>query len=256
MLRFICQICLRIINVPLAFFCIMASLIAILVIDISIVKVYDIVDKSFISMQYKVILFSINTSVCVFLEFIVVKYIKESFKVNELNKKSNVNLLYRIVFTALCIIGVLLGVLMFQQAFYNHYDILFSALIISVSYTIAVGFIGKLSTLFFSWYKSNHNLITFLYFISLSLIAFNLVITAIIKDIKINDRPHEVKEFNGGSEDLDAGKYAVLDSTYNISSILSFVSIWITTASDYKYLYDHIIEIADLASGSNRNTIC
>jgi hypothetical protein len=56
------------------------------------------------------------------------------------------------------------------------------------------------------------------------------VITAIIADIKINDRPHQVEEFVGGTEDLDAGKYAVLDSTYNISSIVSFVSIWITTA--------------------------
>jgi hypothetical protein len=120
---------------------------------------------------------------------------------------------------------------MFQQAFYNHYDILVSALIITVSYTIAVGFIGKLSTLFLTWYKSNHSLISFLYFISLSLIAFNLVITAIIADTKINDRPNPVEgTYAIGTEDLDAGKYAVLDSTYNISSIVSFVSIWVTTA--------------------------
>jgi len=179
--------------------------------------------------QNKIILFSINTSICIFLEFIIIKYMKYSFKSNQL-KTSNVNLLYRISYTALCILGVLLGVIIFQQVFINHYDILFSVLIISVSYVVAVGFIGKLSTLFFSWYKSNHNLITLLYFISLSLIAFNLVITAIIADIKINDRPHQVEQFVGGTEDLDAGKYAVLDITYNISSILSFVSIWITTA--------------------------
>jgi hypothetical protein len=208
----------------------MASLIAVLVIDISIVKIYDLVDKFFISMQDKVILFSINTSVCLFLEFIIIKYIKDSLKANQLNKTSNVNLLYRISFTTLCVIAVLLGVLIFQQVFDNYYDILLSVLIISVSYTIAVGFIGKLSTLFFSWYKSNHNLITFMYFISLSLIASNLVIAVIITDIKINDRPHQVEEFVGGTEDLDAGKYSFLDSTYNISSIVSFVSIWITTA--------------------------
>ena len=128
----------------------MASLIAILVIDISIVKVYDLVDKSFIPMQGKIILFSINTSICIFLEFIIIKYMKDSFKSNQLNKTSNVNLLYRISFTALCILGILLGVVIFQQVFINHYDILFSVLIISVSYAVAVGFIGKLSTLFFS----------------------------------------------------------------------------------------------------------
>jgi hypothetical protein len=122
-----------------------------LVIDISIVKVYDLVDKSFIAMQVKIILFSINTSVCIFLEFIIIKYMKDSFKSNQLNKRSYVNLLYRISFTALCILGILLGVVIFQQVFINHYDILFSVLIISVSYAVAVGFIGKLSTLFFSW---------------------------------------------------------------------------------------------------------
>src|SRR5215467_10589703 len=76
------------------FFCIMASLIAIMTIDISIVKVYDLVDKSFISTQAKVIIFSINTSICIFLEFIIIKYIKSSLKSNQLNKTSNVNLLY------------------------------------------------------------------------------------------------------------------------------------------------------------------
>ena len=213
------------------FFCIMASLIVILVIDISIVKVYDIVNKSFIPIQDKVILFSINSSLCILLEFVIIKYIKNSLKSNQLYKRSNINLLYTISLTVLCIVGALLGVLIFQQMFANHYDILFSALVITVSYGAAVGFIGKLSTLFLSWYMSNHNLITFLYFISLSLIAFNLVITVIIADFKINDRPHEVEgSYSLGTEDLDAGKYAFLDSTYNISSVVSFVSIWITTA--------------------------
>jgi hypothetical protein len=143
----------------------MASLIAILVIDISVVKVYDLVDKSFIPIQGKVILFSINTSICIFLELIIIQYMKDSFKSSQLNKTSNVNLLYTISFTTVCILGILLGALIFQQVFINHYDILFPVLIISISYAVAVGFIAKLSTLFFSWYKSNHHLITFLYFI-------------------------------------------------------------------------------------------
>ena len=41
----------------------MISLIVTLVIDTSIVKVYDLVDKSFISERDKFLLFSINTSI-------------------------------------------------------------------------------------------------------------------------------------------------------------------------------------------------
>src|SRR5215831_3150423 len=106
------------------------------------------IDKSFISTQAKVILFSINTSICIFLEFIIIKYIRNSLKLNQLNKTSNVNLLYKISFITLCVIAVLSGVLIFQQVFDNYYDILLPVLIISVSYTIAVGFIGKLSAMF------------------------------------------------------------------------------------------------------------
>ena len=58
----------------------MISLIVTVVIDISIVKVYDLVDKSFISDETKFLLFSINTSVCITLEFIIIKYLYTSFK--------------------------------------------------------------------------------------------------------------------------------------------------------------------------------
>ena len=53
----------------------MIGLIVTLVIDTSIVKVYDLVDKSFIPEQGKIILFSINTSLCLLLEFVIIKYI-------------------------------------------------------------------------------------------------------------------------------------------------------------------------------------
>ena len=58
----------------------MIALIVTVVIDISIVKVYDLVDKSFISDETKFLLFSINTSVCIVLEFIIIKYLYTSFK--------------------------------------------------------------------------------------------------------------------------------------------------------------------------------
>ena len=94
----------------------------------------------------------------------------------------------------------------------------------------AAGFITRLSMLFISWYRSNHNSIVFLYFISMSLIASNLVVTAIITTVKVNDRSDEAREFIGGTVDISFGRYVFLDNIYTISSIMSFISIWITTA--------------------------
>jgi len=63
----------------------------------------------------------------------------------------------------------------------------------------------------------------------MSLIVFNLIMTTTITTIKVNERPMEIREFVGGSIDISVGRYTTLDTIYKISSVMSFVSLWITT---------------------------
>jgi len=84
--------------------------------------------------------------------------------------------------------------------------------------------------LFFYWYKSSRDYIVFLYFISMALIAFHLVFTALFIDAKLADNQYRVGEYVGGSGDTVQGKHLVLGNIYRISSIISFFSIWTTTA--------------------------
>jgi hypothetical protein len=228
------------------FLYIMIALMLTIVIDTSIIKVYDLVSKSFIPIQSKLVLFSTNTSLCLFLGFViikyVIKYVERSFKRHRSNKQAlNINLLYRISLISLSILGALIGLLVFQQFYNNYYKTLIPIFIIIIGYGTAAGFIIRLSMLFISWYKSNHNSIVFLYFISMLLIAFNLVMTAIITDVKINNRPDEIREFVGGSLDISFGRYVFLDNIYRISSIMSFISIWITTALLMNYYREKLI---------------
>ena len=208
----------------------MMGLIATIVIDTSIVKVYDLVNKSFIPDQIKFLLFSINSSVCIILEFILINYLQRSFKRHLIIKTLNVNLLFRILLVSLLVIGILMGVLIFQQFYNNYYKISIPMFLIITSYGTASAFIIRLSILFVTWFKSNHNWIVFLYFTSMLLIAFNLIMTASVTVIKLNDRPDEIRKFVGGTVDLSVGKYVFLDNVYKVSSIISFVGIWITTA--------------------------
>jgi hypothetical protein len=221
----------------------MIGLIVTVVIDISIVKVYDLVDKSFISDETKFLLFSINTSVCIAFEFIIIKYLYTSFKGYRWKKSLKINLLYRISFISLLTIGALMTVLIFQQLYYNYYKIIIPILIVIISYIIASTFIIILSILFLSWYKSQGNKIIFLYFISMLLIAFNLVMTATITVVKLTDRPDEIRKFSGGTVDLSVGKYEFLNNIYKASSILSFISIWVTTALLMNYYREKLINI-------------
>jgi hypothetical protein len=62
------------------------------------------------------------------------------------------------------------------------------------------------------------------------MILFNLIVTNIYVNIQINDRPTKIREHPGGSIDISGGKYEFLSNLFRVSSLLSFVSIWLTTS--------------------------
>jgi hypothetical protein len=208
----------------------MIGLMANILIDTSIVKIYEIVDKDFLSSQGKVIVYSINSSLCLLLQFFIIRYIKRSFESDRLTNTLKIKGFYMISLTSLFVLTTLIGFLIFQQFYYNHYITSVTILIITISYGIAAAFIIWLSLLFFSWFRSNHNLIVFLYFISMLVIAFNLIMTAAFAGAKVSDRPSQIGVYVGGGGDISGGRHLLLDNIYRISSFMSFFSIWITTA--------------------------
>jgi hypothetical protein len=224
------------------FLIVMAALIITILIDTSIVKINDLIDKNFILIQTKLLLFSIDSSLCLLLQFFIIKYIASSFKRDQLsNRRLKVKAFYIISLTSLCVLTTLIGFLIFQQFYNNYYDTSISISVITISYGTAVALIIWLSLLFLSWYKSNHSFIVFLYFISMLVIAFNLIMTAALTSAKVSDRPYHAGEYVGSSGDVSGSRHQLLDDTYRISSFISFFSIWITTALLMNYYREKLI---------------
>ena len=219
----------------------MIGLIVTSIIDISIVKINDLIDKNFIPLLGKLILFTINSSLCLLLQFFLVRNIHTSFQRDRLNRTLKVKAIYVVSLLSLFVLASLIGFLIFQQFHDSYYYTTIVVSIIALSYGTAAGFMVWLSLLFFSWYKSHHDMIVLLYFISMSVIAFNLVMTAAFIGVKVNDRPQLAGEFYGGSGDLTAGRHQLLDNIYRISSFMSFFSIWITTAILMNYYREKLI---------------
>ena len=212
------------------FLLLIIGLLITLLIDTSFVRLYDLVYKDFVPNQTKVVLFSINSSVCLFVGVFTIRYTYNSFKRQRLNKALRANLLYVIPLISFAILGGLMGTIIFQLLFEQSYKTVTSQLFIAISHGIASVFIIRLSLLFASWYKSSHSLIVLLYFISMSLISFNLIMTIIITDLKLTDRQEEILEYVGGSVDISVGRHVTIENIYEASIIASFFSIWITTA--------------------------
>ena len=145
----------------------MIALIVTVLIDTSVVKINDLIDKNFIPLQSKLILFAINSSLCLLLQFFIIKYLQSSFKRDRLNNTLKVQSFYIISLISLCVLGISIGFMIFQLFYNNYYNTSMIIFIITISYGTATAFIIWLCLLFFSWFKSNHNLIVFLYFISI-----------------------------------------------------------------------------------------
>ena len=208
----------------------MLALTVSLLIDTSLVKINDLIDKQFINMQSKAILFSVNSSVCLLLQLIIIKSITSSFGKDRLNKTPQVRAFYLISLSSFFVLAIFVGLLAFQL-FYNHYyETWIIILVITVSYGASAVLIIWLSILFFYWYKSSHDLVVFLYFLSMSLIAFNLILTGLFIGAKLNDTMYRVGEFVGTSGDVSGGRHLFLGNLYRISSFAAFFSIWMTTA--------------------------
>ena len=203
-------------------------LIVAVIIETTFIKTYDLIEKFFLPIQEKIVLFSLLTFFILILQYFILRYLNKILNI-KLSKQINSTLYYKISIFSITILGIFFGLLIFQQFFFNYYNTSIVILIIILIYGVASFFMLRLSLLFFSWYKSKPTLINFLYFVSISLIVFNLIMTTTITTSKISERPNEIREFVGGSIDISVGRYIALDTIYKISSFMSFVSLWITT---------------------------
>jgi hypothetical protein len=221
----------------------MIGLVITILIDTSVVKVNDLIDKYFIPLQSKLILFSVNSAVCLLLQYSIIRYIINSFGGERRSRTFKVRSFHLISIVALAILGTSIGLLIFQQFYYKYYESWTSILIIIVSYGTAAAQIAWLGILFLSWYRSNRNLIVFLYFVSMLVIAFNLVMASIDTTLKVNIRPDQVVEHVGSAGDPSGTRYMTIDNIYSISSFMAFFSIWLTTAILMNYYKEKLINV-------------
>jgi hypothetical protein len=205
------------------------ALIITMLIDTSVVKINDLIDKFLIPLTSKLILFSVNTALCLILQFLILRYVSNSFRDRSI-KSMNIKTFYFISLASLAVVSTLAGYLIFQIFYYGYYETWVSISIVVTGYGMGAAMVIWLSFLFFRWYRSSHGFVILLYFLSTALISFNLILTAAFVSVKLNDTRDQVGEYVGSSGDLSAGRHQFLNSIYRISSFMSFFSIWLTTA--------------------------
>ena len=137
------------------------------------------------------------------------RFVMNSFGSHQLRKTPKVRAFYLISLTSFFVLTFFIGLLIFQLFYYQSYETWINIIIVSISYGTSSALIIWLALIFFHWYKSSHDRVVFLYFVSMSLIAFNLILTALFVDFKITEAQYRVGEFVGGGGDMSGGKKSV-----------------------------------------------
>jgi hypothetical protein len=199
-----------------------------LLVDTSIIKLYDLSSKRDISIDLKKIAFSAIVFTCLILQIILLQYTRTAIK-NQSRVTRSSNLFYNVALLSYALTIILISLLIIQLFYLKYYNSLILISIVFTTYGTASFFIGRTTVLFISWYKRSHDFVILMYVVSMSLLVFNLIVTSIVVNAYLSDRPERVREFVGGSMDLSAGKNSFLVLLHKVSSVLSFLSIWMAT---------------------------
>lgn len=210
-------------------FIVIVSLIVVFVIDTTFAISYDLVSKTALPTETKKIIFGLNIIICLILQFIIILYTTKLTQRKRLSNRLGLKVFEKVGRFAYYLVVAIVTYLIFQLFYYDYYYSSTIMLIVLVTYSTASVLIAKTAILFFSWYRQNHNFVIFMYFISLTMIIFTLLLTDTIVNLHLNARPERIGEFLGGTIDVTGGKYSYFNFLYKVSSIVSFLSIWLTT---------------------------
>ena len=217
------------------------GIVVILLIDTSAVIINDLIIKRLMSEQNKLILFLVISPVCLLLQYTIIKQVMDSVGRHELLRIPKIKAIYIISLASIFTVAISIGLIIFQTLYYEYYTSRLNIIIISISYGACALIVVWLSLFFLQWFKSNHDLMILLYFASIVLITFNLILSATLADFKATHLPFLIGEYVGGGGDPSEGMYPTLEIVHKISSMISFFSIWITTAFLTKSYRDKLI---------------
>jgi hypothetical protein len=167
-------------------------------------------------------------------QYIILNFIKYRYPIDKLEdtRKSRLRLTRNVVTISQYILLGLLIIAALEMLFTISYSILILRLTITISYGISVIVLALLVKRFFYWFKSNKNWVVLIYGLAISAISINSIITIIYTNSEFNNDPAFVRPVRSLTGALSSSGFisGFMSSSYVITSVSSFVLMWIATA--------------------------
>jgi hypothetical protein len=200
--------------------------------DVSLARVYDLIEKQPTSI-WRVAIFVLITAVLIVTMFLILQYIGEKTANIRGISKLHIGTVHRAIWAAQTIISAILVTIAVQIILVQQYNTFLLVATVCISYGVAMGLLGLLAQRFLSWSLSNKSFVIIMYMLAAASLAVNAGFTLFYVNDVLLDRPEIMMQYAGGSmvSILPNTERAVLYSGFFISSIVSFALLWIATAA-------------------------
>jgi hypothetical protein len=217
----------------------MSTLIFALNLDTVLIRVNPFTTSESLA-EWRIVLFSIIVGIYLFGQYYALKIVNNNNREILSREKTRIGMLHKVILIIQYALGAVLLAVIYQMVSASRYDVQFLSVATGLSYSVAVALLVLLSARFLVWYKSDRNLVVGLYGLSSLALAASAAVTLVFVLFLLDSLPSYVYPHIGFNSPAPTPGVAthVLKTSYNVSSIVSFILTWVATAALLQH-YSH-----------------
>jgi hypothetical protein len=210
---------------------ILAIVLVTLMVDVSLARVYDLINKEPTSSS-RIVVFVVLTSICIGAQLFLLQYAANKSTQIRNVARLRTRTIHHAVRISQIAIAALLVTLMLQTALTQYYNSMVLISVLWASHATGIVLIGLLAKRFLSWFSANKNYVILMYALAAATIAANMGFTILYVSDILTDRPSEIGPYSAGSMVLIPRNSltAIYNSGFFVTSIVAFAILWISTA--------------------------
>lgn len=208
---------------------ILLILVASSVIDTSIVKLK--VFTGGLDSTWNIIIFSILVAIYAIGQYLILEFMKRRMQISRIPP---INTIHHIVSIIQYILILFFGIIILQMILTSSYNILLLKITLCITGGLSITLLGFLAKKFFSWFSSNHDLVVIAYAIAMAILCVNIGFMMTIVLGTINTERDEIRHIKSPVSTLVYGD-SDYNSIYVVSSVLSFIFVWVATVLLLRY---------------------
>ena len=212
-------------------FAVVSIVVVVLVIDTSLIKT-SILTTSESGSAARINFFIMILSVTIVAQFIILAFVRQETRDIRRKKELHIHAINTIVTISQSVLTVLLLFIILQIVITSQYNIDLAIAALAISHLLAIIILVILTQRFFSWLKSNRNPIILFYGLASAILAINIATALLFVDLTLSsNQPQNIVPHLGENIPflIPGSDLSILYATNDITSIISFMMMWIAT---------------------------